>query len=140
MDRPDRARPKSIDDFLDDARSSIERLTPAEARAAQGSGALIVDIRPEEQRQRDGALEGALVIDRNVLEWRLAPSSKWQITEVSDRRRQVVLVCNQGFQSSLAAANLRQLGLVNACDIIGGVEGWLAAGLPTVAARQPDDI
>lgn len=107
-------------------------MTPSEALTAQGAGALVVDIRPEAQRRRDGDISGALVIDRNVLEWRLSPTSKWRLSEISDPSRQVVLVCNQGFQSSLAAYTLRQLGLPNTADVIGGFEAWLAAGLPII--------
>ena len=121
----------TIDGLLEWARSHINRLTPSEALTAQRAGALVVDIRPEEQRRRDGAIAGALVIDRNVLEWRLAPTSKWRVPEISDSGRQVVLVCNQGYQSSLAAYTLRQLGLPNTADVVGGFEAWLAAGLPT---------
>jgi rhodanese-related sulfurtransferase len=125
-------QPESIDQLLERARSFIDRLTPSEALTAQGAGALVVDIRPDAQRRRDGALAGALVIDRNVLEWRLAPTSNWRIPEMSDASRQVVLICNQGFQSSLAACTLRQLGLPNVADVIGGFEAWLEAGLPIV--------
>jgi ubiquinone/menaquinone biosynthesis C-methylase UbiE/rhodanese-related sulfurtransferase len=131
-------QPESIDQLLERARSFIDRLTPSEALTAQGAGALVVDIRPDAQRRRDGALAGALVIDRNVLEWRLAPTSNWRIPEISDASRRVVLICNQGFQSSLAACTLRQLGLPNAADVIGGFEAWLAAGLPIVNQLEAD--
>lgn len=94
-------------------------------------GALLIDIRPEEQRRRDGTIRGALVIDRNVLEWRLAPTSRWRIPEMAGGDRQVVLLCNQGYQSSLAAHLLRQLGVDRAADVIGGFEAWLAQGMPT---------
>jgi rhodanese-related sulfurtransferase len=127
---PPEGAPDTIDDLLNEARRGIERLTPAEATRAQRDGALLVDIRPEEQRRRDGAIEGAVVIDRNVLEWRLAPSSRWRIDAVADPDRHVVLVCNQGYQSSLAAGTLRRLGLANVGDVIGGFEAWRAAGLP----------
>jgi rhodanese-related sulfurtransferase len=125
-------QPATVDELLEHARSGIDRLTPAEALSAQADGALVVDIRPSEQRRRDGAIAGALVIDRNVLEWRLAPTSKWHVREVSDPGCHVVLICNQGYQSSLAAYTLRQLGLNNVADVIGGFEAWLAAGLPRV--------
>ena len=121
----------NLDEFLECARRGIDRLTPNNALAAQRNGALVVDIRPEEQRRRDGVIADAVVIDRNVLEWRMAPTSKWRITEMSDASRQVVLICNQGYQSSLAASNLRRLGVPNACDVIGGFEAWLADGMPT---------
>ena len=132
--------PPTLDKFLESARSRIDRLTPSEARTAQAAGALIVDIRPEAQRRRDGAIAGALVIDRNVLEWRLAPTSRWRLAESSDTARQVVLVCNQGYQSSLAADTLRQLGLPNTTDVIGGFEAWLAAGLPIIDQSDSDQV
>jgi rhodanese-related sulfurtransferase len=128
--------PATIEDLLELSRSHIDRMTPSEALAAQRAGALLIDIRPESQRRRDGTIAEAVVIDRNVLEWRLAPTSRWRISEVSDAGRQVVLVCNQGFQSSLAAYTLRRLGLPNAADVVGGFEAWLADGLPV--SRQPE--
>ena len=85
-------------------------------------GALIVDVRPVDQRERDGALDGAVVIDRNVLEWRLDPSSPHCIAEVGDTEREIVLVCNEGFASSLAAATLQELGLSRATDLDGGYQ------------------
>lgn len=121
---------ETIDHLLRQARAAIDRLTPAEALAAQEAGALIVDIRPLEQRRRDGDIPGALVVDRNVLEWRLAPTSKWRLAETNER--EVILVCNQGYQSSLAAHTLRRLGLVTISDIDGGFEAWHAAGMPVV--------
>jgi rhodanese-related sulfurtransferase len=119
-----------IDLVLARARADLHRLTPSEAMtASQAEGALLVDTRTAAQRQRQGELPGALVIDRTVLEWRLDPSSPWRIPEAIDGRR-VVVLCRQGFSSSLAAASLRALG-VDATDVIGGVEAWLADGLPT---------
>ena len=90
------------------------------------SGALIVDIRPVAQRERDGDLPGALVIDRNVLEWRLDPTSPDRLPGTDDPDRQIVLVCNEGYASSLAAATLQQLGLRNATDLDGGFQAVLA--------------
>ena len=90
------------------------------------AGALVVDIRPAEQRQRDGDLPGAVVIDRNVLEWRLDPTSPHRIAEAGDPDRLVVVVCNEGFSSSLAAATLRRLGLTRATDLVGGFQAWRA--------------
>ena len=92
---------------------------------------MLVDMRPVEQREADGCIPGSIVINRNVLEWRLAPESPWRIAEVTDRDIRVIVVCNQGYSSSLAAATLKELGLVNATDMIGGFQAWLAAGLPT---------
>ncbi len=121
---------QTIDDLLQEARAAIDRLTPGEALAAQEAGALIVDIRPLEQRRRDGDIPGAVVVDRNVLEWRLAPTSKWRLAEATDR--DLILVCNQGYQSSLAAHTLRRLGLRTISDIDGGFEAWHVAGMPVV--------
>ena len=115
---------QSIDDLLDASRASLDRVTPAEARAALAAGALLVDIRPSEQRTRDGEIEGALVIDRNVLEWRLDPASAYRVPEAGDYEQHVIIVCNEGYASSLAAATLQQLGLRNATDVIGGYQAW----------------
>jgi rhodanese-related sulfurtransferase len=108
------------------------------ARVEQDGG-LIVDIRPESQRRRDGDLPGALVVERNVLEWRLDPSSPHRLPEVRDHHQVVVVVCDEGYASSLAAASLQDLGLVNATDLAGGYQAWLRrpqAGGPFV----PDDF
>ncbi len=126
---------RSIDHLLADARTRLQRVTPAEAARAAATGALLVDIRPSEQRERDGEMPGAVVIDRNVLEWRLAPASAHRIPEAGDRERTIIVVCNEGYASSLAAATLQQLGLANATDLDGGFQAWRAAGLPVVAAR-----
>src|SRR5258708_36564369 len=120
----------TIDDLLEQARAAIDRLSTAEALAGQEAGALIVDIRPLEQRRRDGDIPGAMVVDRNVLEWRLAPTSKWRLAEATDR--ELILVCNQGYQSSLAAHTLRRLGLATISDIDGGFDAWRTAGMPVV--------
>jgi rhodanese-related sulfurtransferase len=120
----------SIDVLLEQARKALSRLEPAEAHRAAASGAILVDIRPLEQRQRDGTIPGALVIDRNVLEWRLDPRSDFRDRSVDGRRR-VVIICNEGYSSSLAAATLRLLGR-DATDVIGGFQTWRQRGLPVV--------
>jgi len=117
-----------VDALLEQVRIGLVRLSPVEARAAQAAGALLVDVRTAAHRARQGELPGAVIIDRTVLEWRLDPSSGHCIPEALDRR-QVVVVCRQGYSSSLAAVSLRAVG-VEATDVIGGVEGWAAAGLP----------
>lgn len=114
----------SIDKLLASSRARFHRVAPADLAREQAAGALVVDIRSEEHRQRDGALDGALVVDRNVLEWRLAPSSPHRIAEVDGRR--VILVCDEGYSSSLAAATLRRLGVEGATDLLGGFQAWLA--------------
>jgi rhodanese-related sulfurtransferase len=120
--------PLSVGALLDEARSALIRLEPSEAQRASESGARIVDIRPLEQRVRDGAIPGALVIDRNVLEWRLDPASDFKDPSVGSRQS-VVIICNEGYSSSLAAATLRLLGR-DATDVIGGFQKWRQCGLP----------
>jgi rhodanese-related sulfurtransferase len=120
---------RSIDALLEQARAGLTRVTPAEAEAATRDGALLVDIRPVGLREADGEIPGALVIDRNVLEWRLAPTSDHRIPEV-DPGKTVILVCNEGYASSLAAATLQELGLPGATDLIGGFQAWKREGLP----------
>ena len=115
----------TIDELLAAARAGMPRVPPEALSREQVTGALVVDIRPVDQRQRDGELPGALVIDRNVLEWRLAPSSPNRVVDIDDGRK-VIVICNEGYQSSLAAATLRQLGVDGATDLIGGYQGLLA--------------
>ncbi len=117
----------AVDKLLDDARARLDRVTVADLRREQEVGTLVVDIRPLEQRQRDGDLPGALVIDRNVLEWRLDPTCPHRIPEATSRDRRIVLVCNEGYSSSLAAATLQDLGLHKATDLIGGYRAWRSA-------------
>ena len=129
---------RGVDDLLAASRAGVRRLTPAELVAAAARGALVVDTRTEAQRRRQGELPGALVIDRTVLEWRLDPASDARIPEATGYDLEVVVVCRQGYSSSLAAASLRSLGLHRATDLIGGVEAWLADGLPVSAG--PADV
>ncbi|MET7398968.1 rhodanese-like domain-containing protein [Dactylosporangium sp. NPDC005572] len=127
-----------VDALLARAREGMQRLGPHETRAAAAAGALLVDTRTETQRREQGELPGALVIDRTVLEWRLDPASPDRIPEATDYDRLVIVVCRQGYSSSLAAASLRAVGLHRATDLVGGVEAWLAAGLPM--AEGPADV
>jgi rhodanese-related sulfurtransferase len=123
-------RPSRIDEALAEARQALpHRPAAAELPSLRATGALVVDIRPSEQRSRDGELPGAIVIDRNVLEWRLDPTSPDRIPEATGPDRVVVLVCNEGYASSLAAAGLQRLGLLAATDLDGGFQAVLAAGL-----------
>ena len=121
----DGADRRSIDEILAEARARLDRVEPAQLADEHSGGALIIDIRPAEQRSRDGAIPGAVIIDRNVLEWRLDPSCEHHIAEGVDYDTRVVIVCNEGYQSSLAAAQLRALGLHRATDLIGGFQAWL---------------
>ncbi|HEX6715322.1 MAG TPA: rhodanese-like domain-containing protein [Thermoleophilaceae bacterium] len=121
----------NVEELLDEARAGLERLTPEQALAAARQGdAVIVDIREEPRRVRDGRVPGAVEIDRNVLEWRCAPGSEWRDERVSDPRKVVIVMCDEGYQSSLAAASLQRLGLAHATDIDGGFQRWIADGLP----------
>ena len=120
-----------IEELLAEARAGLERLSPAEAHEAMSAGdAVVIDIREEERRAREGRVPGAVEIDRNVLEWRCAPESDWRDERVSDPSQRLVLMCNEGYQSSLAAANLKRLGLEKVADIDGGFQAWIAAGMP----------
>lgn len=120
-----------LDDLVAEARARLDRPSPHEAaRAVAEEGALLVDIRPEGQRRREGEIPGAVLIDRNVLEWRLAPAGEHRIPELRDADQPVILFCSQGFASSLAAATLQRLGLRHATDLDGGFLAWEAAGLP----------
>ncbi len=115
---------RSIDEFLEAARTGLARVRAEDLAAELERGALLVDTRPVEQRERDGTIPGALIIDRNVLEWRLDPQSPDRTTETSYDRR-IVVFCNEGYSSSLAAATLRELGL-DATDLVGGYQAWRA--------------
>ncbi len=118
-----------VDALLAAARRRLPyRPTAADLEALRQRGTLVVDIRPVEQRDRDGALDGAVVIDRNVLEWRLDPTSPHRIPEADTAEREIVIVCNEGYQSSLAAATLQDLGLRNATDLDGGYQAILRSG------------
>ena len=117
---------RSIEEILTEARAKLDRVDPAHLADEHASGALIVDIRPAEQRSRDGPLTWAVVIDRNVLEWRLDPACPRHIADATDYDTRIVIVCNEGYQSSLAAAQLRAIGLHRATDLIGGFQAWLA--------------
>jgi rhodanese-related sulfurtransferase len=114
----------AIDELLAAARARLDRVTVANLPQEQAAGALVVDIRPLEQRQRDGALPGALLIDRNVLEWRLDPTSPHRIPEATGPDRRIIVVCNEGYGSSLAAATLHDIGLHRATDLVGGYQAW----------------
>ena len=130
----------TIDQLLHDARARLDRLEPAEALAAQEAGALLVDIRSEETRRRDGVIPGAVHIPRTVLEWRLDPDAdpEFRSPHVHGLDQHLVLVCSGGYSTSLAAATLQDLGFTRATDLVGGFDAWAAAGLPVSAARDVD--
>jgi rhodanese-related sulfurtransferase len=121
---------RPVGEILAHARGRLKRLGPQQAHDAMRGGALLVDIRPQAQRAAEGELPGALVVERNVLEWRLDPASDARLPEAGDYRRPVIVVCSEGYASSLAAASLQDLGLVNATDLAGGFRAWAGSGLP----------
>ncbi len=122
-----------IDDLLAAARARLRRLDPRAAFVATERGAVLIDIRPAAQRARHGEIPGAVVIERNVLEWRLDPRSDARLGFATRYDLDVIIVCQEGYTSSLAAAALHDLGLTRATDVIGGYAAWRATGLPTTA-------
>nr|WP_326021170.1 rhodanese-like domain-containing protein [Streptomyces endophyticus] len=125
------ASPVGIDELLERVRSGLDRVEARAAFDAASRGeALLVDIRYAELRERDGLIPGALVVERNELEWRLDPRGSHRAAEATGHDLRVVVVCNEGYASSLAAASLHQLGLHRATDLVGGFQAWRAAGLP----------
>ncbi len=127
---------REIADVLADARSRIARYSPEEAHDA---GVVLVDLRSDGERARDGIIPGSIRVPRSVLEWRFDPSSEWPNPHVADRSLRLALVCAHGFSSSLAAASLVELGFRHAGDVVGGFEAWRQAGLPVAAAPAPGD-
>jgi rhodanese-related sulfurtransferase len=121
---------RTIDEILAAARSRLRRLDPAAALAAQLGGAVLVDIRPEAQRVATGIIPGAVVVERNHLEWRFDPASDARLP-IASYDLDVIVYCQEGYTSSLAAAALQDLGLSTATDLVGGIVAWCAAGLPT---------
>ncbi|MGI8752998.1 MAG: rhodanese-like domain-containing protein [Acidimicrobiales bacterium] len=128
---------RSIDEVVDEERARYRRVDPAAAAALRDDGGLLVDIRPVGLRQRDGEIPDAVIVDRNKLEWRLDPASADRLDVVDDAtyERPVVLFCEDGYASTLAAVSLRALGLEGATDMIGGFRAWAAAGRPVTPAR-----
>ena len=113
-----------IERVLDEARRDLDRVEPRDLAAEMEAGALVVDIRPLENREAEGEMSGAVVVDRNVLEWRLDPTSPDRIPEADDPNRRIILFCNEGYASSLAAETLRRIGLRRATDLVGGFRDW----------------
>ncbi|HEY2443632.1 MAG TPA: rhodanese-like domain-containing protein [Streptosporangiaceae bacterium] len=120
----------SVDEMLAQARSRLHRVDPRQADAEVRQGALLVDIRPAAQRAAEGEVPGALRVERNVLEWRFDPASASRLPQAGSYDLRVIIMCSEGYTSSLAAASLQDLGLVNATDLDGGFAAWAAAGLP----------
>jgi rhodanese-related sulfurtransferase len=127
----DRTGALSIEQVLSAARARLRRLSPDEAyEAVAKTEAILVDIRPESQRAIEGSIAGALVVERNVLEWRFDPASSTRLPVATDHDLQVIVFCSEGYTSSLAAAALQDLGLWRATDLVGGFHAWRATGLP----------
>ncbi len=126
----------SVDDLLASARGGLERLDPFEARSRVDAGAIIVDIRPSWQRRLDGEIPGSVIVERNHLEWRLHPRSGASLAIAATEGQEWIVVCTEGYTSSLAASALVSLGLP-ASDIVGGIHAWRAAGLPVVPGASP---
>ena len=129
MSSADREGP-AIDRLVAECRRDLDRVRPEDLAMEVAAGALVLDTRPVGQRDRDGELPGAVVVDRNVLEWRLDPTSPHRIPEADDVDRRVIVVCNEGYSSSLAVHTLRRLGLSIATDLEGGFRAWLAVTRP----------
>jgi rhodanese-related sulfurtransferase len=132
--RPEGAR--SVDELLAAARSRLTRLTPEQAFAELGSGAVLIDIRPAWMRAADGEVPGSVVIERNHLEWRLDPESDARLELAAGYDVRPIVICQEGYTSSLAAAALQDLGLARATDVDGGYAAWRAAGLPTARPEE----
>ncbi|MEU5159876.1 rhodanese-like domain-containing protein [Streptomyces sp. NPDC020875] len=126
------AAPVGIDVLLERVRAGLDRVSAGQAVEEAAAGALLVDIRYAALRDRDGLIPGAVVVERNELEWRLDPRGSHRLPEAVDHDLRIVVVCNEGYASSLAADSLRQLGLHRATDLIDGFQAWKAAGLPVV--------
>ena len=122
--------------MLAQARLLLHRVDPAQAKKIHEDGGLLIDIRPAEQRAEFGAVEGALIVERNDLEWRLDPQGSHRLPEATDPQRPVVVICQEGYASSLAAVSLLNLGRDFVTDLDGGFVAWKQAGLPTTPGRR----
>jgi len=122
--------PVTVDDLLDSARARIRRLDPHETAAACRRGAILIDIRPTVLRRWEGEVPGAITVERNLLEWRLDPASADRLARITDRDQEIVVMCSEGYASSLVAATLADLGYTAAADLDGGFQAWADAGLP----------
>jgi rhodanese-related sulfurtransferase len=138
------ARRRTLDDLLADATSRITRLSPGEAYTATRMGAVLIDIRSDSNRERDGIVPGSIHIPRTVLEWRIDDASPWRNPNIGGRDDQLILLCDHGCSTILAAATLVELGYTRAGDVIGGFAAWRDSGLPTTSAprrgRDADEL
>lgn len=129
----------TVAQLLAEARSRLTRLGPADAQAAVADGALLIDIRSDLQRSADGEPPGAHRVPRNVLEWRLDPDSPHRDPLLARCDRKIILICDEGYQSSLAAATLLRFGL-DATDVVGGFQAWRALRLPVTPLADGDSV
>lgn len=127
---------RTVGEILDAARVRLRRLTPPQAFAEVSQGAWLVDIRPAAQRAREGEVPGALIVERNVLEWRFDPAGSARLPEVNGYDHRVIVICSEGYASSLAAASLQDLGHSHATDVDGGFKAWAACGLPATGQAE----
>ena len=132
--RPDSGR--SIDEILAAARARLTRVTPEEAFAEFRAGAVLIDIRPASERATVGEIPGSVVVERNHLEWRFDPACDARLPGVTGYELRPIVICSEGYTSSLAAVSLHDLGLTRATDVIGGYAAWAAAGLPTARPEE----
>jgi rhodanese-related sulfurtransferase len=126
-------RGRPIDEILGTERQRLHRLIPVQARDAMREGALLIDIRPQAQRLAEGQVPGALHVERNVLEWRFDPRSQARLPQATGYDLRLIIMCSQGYASSLAAASLQDIGLHHTTDLAGGFIAWAQAGLPVLA-------
>jgi rhodanese-related sulfurtransferase len=131
--------PRTLAELLREAEALIDRLSPAEAFERARAGALIVDIRSDREREGSGVVPGSIHIPRTVLEWRLEPGGAWRNQHVDGVDRRLIVLCDHGYSSVLAAATLAQLGYTSVADVVGGFEAWRDCGLPTARPRRRDD-
>lgn len=132
----ERAPEPRVTALLERARARLDRVTPDAAHIEALAGAVIVDTRPVSLRAADGEIPDSVVVERNNLEWRLDPTSPWRIPQIERADQRVIVVCDEGYASSLAAASLQDVGLNRATDVIGGFQAWRAAGLPVTRCRD----
>jgi rhodanese-related sulfurtransferase len=126
----------TIDDLLETSRGRIRRYQPAEALEAMNHGAVLIDVRCQEDRSAEGGIDAAILIPRTVLEWRADPSSTWKDDRIAQPDLPLIIMCNDGYSSSLAAATLLDIGFTNTGDVIGGFRAWKASGLPVLECQS----
>jgi rhodanese-related sulfurtransferase len=131
VNHPPRDSPTTVEQLLAAARGQLARLSPREADAAMRDGAKLVDIRSDRQRAADGTIPGAYFVPHNVLEWRLDLACAHRDAELARGDAALILICDEGYQSSLAAATVRRFGERPVTDVVGGFRAWRAAGLPS---------